>query len=79
MTSVSAHAGLVMKVRFLTVEGVTSLVRYSPKLITLHLYTIIAITCVDEKYLNTLKKLIQITEWKICYWSASSYILGSYF
>ena len=40
MASVSAHGGLVhvaMRVRFLTVEGVISLVRNSPKLITLHL------------------------------------------
>ena len=39
MTSVSAHGGLVHVVMFarsLTVEGVTSLVRNSPKLITLY-------------------------------------------
>ena len=41
MTSVSAHDGLVhvvMRVKSLTFEGITSLVRNSPKLITLHLY-----------------------------------------
>ena len=41
MTSVSAHGGLVhvvMDVRSLTAEGITSLVRNSPKLMTLWLY-----------------------------------------
>ena len=40
MTSVSAHSGLVhvvMKVKTLEVDGITSLVRNSPQLITLHL------------------------------------------
>ena len=48
MTSVSAHGGLVhvvMRVHSLTFKGISSLVRNSPKLITLHL-------CVEAKHLN---------------------------
>ena len=43
LASISAHSGLihaVMMVRSLTAEGITSLVRNSPKLITLHLRAI---------------------------------------
>ena len=60
MTSVSAHCGLVhvvMKVGSLTVEGITSLVRNSPELITLHLCTI-AIDHVNVKKFDTKLKLM---------------------
>ena len=60
-SSVSAHGGLVhvvMKVRSLTVVGVTtSLVRNSPKLVTLHLFASIIDT--NTKCFNaTLRKMV---------------------
>jgi len=61
MNSVSAHSGLVhvvMKVRSLTIEGITSLVRSSPKLITLCLC--VSTIDADVEYFNaTLNKLFQ--------------------
>ena len=61
MTSVSAHGGLVhvvMNTRSLTAEGITSLVRNSPKLITLYLCAqTIHHVDVEENFNATLKKL----------------------
>jgi len=59
MTSISTHGGLVhvvMIIRSLAVEGITSLVRNSSKLITLHLH--VSVMDVDVEYFNvTLKKI----------------------
>jgi len=65
MTSISAHGGLVhvvIRVRSLTVEGVTSLVKNSLKLITLQLSTIGdidtgCITFEDENFIATFRKV----------------------
>ena len=59
MTSVSAHGGLihvVIKVRSLTFEGITSLVRNSPKLITLYLLVSVVDVYV-ENFNAALKKM----------------------
>ncbi|XP_065914945.1 uncharacterized protein [Dysidea avara] len=60
MTSVSAHGGLVhvvMNVQSLTTEGITSLVRNSPKLITLYLSAETMHRVDVENFSATLKKL----------------------
>ena len=62
MTSVSAHCGLVhvvMKVGSLTVEGITSLVRNSPELITLHLCTIAIDHVYVKKFDTELKEMFR--------------------
>ena len=62
ITSVSAHGGLVrvfMKVKSLTVEGITSLVRNSPKLTALFLLQVSAIDVSVEDFNTILKKLFQ--------------------
>jgi len=59
MTSISAHGGLahvVIRVRSLTVEGITSLVKNSLKLITLQL-SIIGLTFEDENFIATFWKV----------------------
>ena len=73
MTSVSAHGGLVhvvMFVKSLTVEGITSLLRNSPKLITLYLY----VSAMNVNVLNfkaTLKKMF----WNRIFFTAGLYKL----
>jgi len=59
LTSISAHGGLVhvvMRVRSLTFDGITSLVRNSPKLITLYL-CVSFLDVKEENFNATLKKL----------------------
>jgi len=59
-TSVSAHGGLVhqvMKVQPVTVESITSLVRNSPKLITLHLS--VGIIQHVDRYVRTFNNAIK--------------------
>jgi len=60
MTSVSAYGGLVhvaMEIRSLTTEGITSLVKNSPKLITFYLSTATKRRWDVEIFNNTLKKM----------------------
>ena len=57
MTSISAHGGLVrvlMQVQSLTAEGITSLVRNSPKMVALYLKTEFNLN--EEHFKATLKK-----------------------
>ena len=73
MTSVSAHGGLVhvaMRVRSLTVEGITSLVRNSPKLITLHWYIFDKVIRASvENYNATIKEM---------FWNRKLFTAGQY-
>ena len=71
MTSVSTHGRLfhvVMFVKSLTAEGITSLLRNSPKLVTLYLY----VSAMDVSVLNfkaTLKKT---------FWNRRLFTVGLY-
>ena len=71
MTSVSAHGGLVhvvMRIGYLTFGGITSLVRNSPKLITLHLCVHHEVGNV-ENFNASLKKL---------FWNRKLFTIGHY-